>query len=327
MSFYFFSYLSQTLSIFSLPALEDLFLLPHSVFSWVFPFFSPLPVLEWRFFWASYPPPFSLDVTYMEKYLIFVLYYFNWNFHDDTNTVPDKGKRYFITASIKQQSEICYLETLAPCSRVLLGKLKISQLVKKLPAVYGNCKFIIAFGKARQFPRLSQFNPPTTSNPISLRSILILSSHLLLGLPSDLFSSHFPLKSYRNLSSPPYVSHAPPTPFFLYLFNTNHVVTHIAICSITLLPRPSYFLHDLKALVWQSLLISEVSRSHSYTPHSAGLLWTSDHPDAQTSNITQHSQETDVHVPARHEPAIPESERPKTYVLDARPLGSVPRRS
>ena len=41
-----FSYLPQTLSIFSLPTLEDLFLLPLSIFSWVFPFFSSLPVLE-----------------------------------------------------------------------------------------------------------------------------------------------------------------------------------------------------------------------------------------------------------------------------------------
>jgi len=40
-------FLSATNSlIFSLPALEDLFLLPLSVFSWVFPLFSPLPVFE-----------------------------------------------------------------------------------------------------------------------------------------------------------------------------------------------------------------------------------------------------------------------------------------
>ena len=41
-----FYYLPPTLSIFSLPALEDLFLLPLSILSWVFPFFSSLPVLE-----------------------------------------------------------------------------------------------------------------------------------------------------------------------------------------------------------------------------------------------------------------------------------------
>ena len=40
-----FSYLPQTLSIFSLPALEDLFLLPLSILPWFFPFFSSRSVL------------------------------------------------------------------------------------------------------------------------------------------------------------------------------------------------------------------------------------------------------------------------------------------
>ena len=40
-----FSYPSPTLSIFSLPALEDLFLLPLPILSWAFPFFLSLPVL------------------------------------------------------------------------------------------------------------------------------------------------------------------------------------------------------------------------------------------------------------------------------------------
>jgi len=36
-------------------------------------------------------------------------------------------------------------------------------------------------------------------------------------------------------------------------------------------------------LVGQGLPIVEVPRSHSDTPHSIGLLWTSDRPVAQTS--------------------------------------------
>ena len=55
----FFPYLSPNLSIFSLPALEDLFLLLLSILSWIFLFISSLPVLQWRSFWASCPPPFS----------------------------------------------------------------------------------------------------------------------------------------------------------------------------------------------------------------------------------------------------------------------------
>ena len=72
-----FSYLPPTLTIFSLPALEDLFLLPLSIFFWVFPFFSSLPVLEWRSFWASYTPPFSLgDLTSLSFALLSILLYF-----------------------------------------------------------------------------------------------------------------------------------------------------------------------------------------------------------------------------------------------------------
>ena len=58
-------FLSATNSlIFSLPELENIFLLPLSIFSWVFSFASSLPALEWRSSWASYPPPFSLgDLT------------------------------------------------------------------------------------------------------------------------------------------------------------------------------------------------------------------------------------------------------------------------
>jgi hypothetical protein len=41
-----FPYLSPALSIFSLPTLEDLFLLLLSILSWVFLFVSSLPVLE-----------------------------------------------------------------------------------------------------------------------------------------------------------------------------------------------------------------------------------------------------------------------------------------
>ena len=36
-------------------------------------------------------------------------------------------------------------------------------------------------------------------------------------------------------------------------------------------------------LVSQGLLIIESLRSHSETPHSVGLLWSSDRPNAETS--------------------------------------------
>jgi hypothetical protein len=67
-------------------------------------------------------------------------------------------------------------------SRVLLGKLTGSQLVKKFPAFYGTQGFITAFTSARHLPlawaRSIQSMP---FHPTSYRSILILSSHLRLG--------------------------------------------------------------------------------------------------------------------------------------------------
>jgi hypothetical protein len=56
-----------------------------------------------------------------------------------------------------------------------------------------------------------------------------------------------------------------------------------------------FFYHGAKALVGQGFLIIEVSRSHSDTPHSVGLLRTSDKPDARPlPNNTQYSQETNI---------------------------------
>jgi len=78
---------------------------------------------------------------------------------------------------------LTYLLTL--WSKVRLGKLIGSQLVKKFPAFYGTRMFITAFTSARHLSLFwassIQSIPP---HPTSWRSILILSSHLRLGLPS-----------------------------------------------------------------------------------------------------------------------------------------------
>jgi hypothetical protein len=99
---------------------------------------------------------------------------------------------------------------LTPWSRVLLEKLTGLQLVKKFPAFYGTWKFITAFTSARQlspsWASSIQFIPP---HPTSWRSILLLSSHLNLGLPSDLCLSGYPTKTlYMPL--PPSELHASP---------------------------------------------------------------------------------------------------------------------
>jgi hypothetical protein len=75
-------------------------------------------------------------------------------------------------------------------SWALLEKPPILQLLKNFPAFYGTRRFITVFTRAlhwsRSWARSIQSIP---SHPIPLRSILILSTHLRLGLPSGLFPS------------------------------------------------------------------------------------------------------------------------------------------
>ena len=78
------------------------------------------------------------------------------------------------------------------------------QLVKKFPAFHGTRRFITALTFVRHLS-LSWDSPIQSIYPhsTSWRSILILSTHLRLGLPSGLVPSGFPTKTlYTTLSSP-----------------------------------------------------------------------------------------------------------------------------
>ena len=84
---------------------------------------------------------------------------------------------------------------LTPCSTVLLLKLTGFQLVKEFHAFYGTRRFIAVLKSARHLSLTSASSVQSIlSHPTSLRSILILSFHLNLGLPSGLFPSSFPTK-------------------------------------------------------------------------------------------------------------------------------------
>ena len=86
---------------------------------------------------------------------------------------------------------------LTPWCRVPLEKLTGLQIVKKFPAFHGTRRFITALTSLRH---LSLFwSSPIQSiypHPTSCRSILILSTHLLLGLPSGLYQEYKRLGSH-----------------------------------------------------------------------------------------------------------------------------------
>ena len=103
-------------------------------------------------------------------------------------------------------NKVTYLLTylLTPWCRVLLEKLTGLQLVKKFPEFHGTRRFITALTSVRKLS-LPWASPIQSiyPHPTSWRSILILSTHLRLGLPSGLLPSGFPSKIlYTPLSSP-----------------------------------------------------------------------------------------------------------------------------
>ena len=103
---------------------------------------------------------------------------------------------------LQGQYSLTYL--LTPWCRVLLEKLTGLQLVKKFPAFDRTRRFITALTSVRHLS-LSWASPIQSiyTHPTSWRSILILSTHLRLRLPSDLLPSGFPTKTlYTPLSSP-----------------------------------------------------------------------------------------------------------------------------
>ena len=153
---------------------------------------------------------------------------------------------------------ITYL--LTPWCRVLLEKLTGLQPVKKFPAFHGTRRFITALTSVRHLS-LSWANPIQSiyPRPISWRSILILvlSTHLRLGLPSGLFPSGFPTKTPFTPSPHPYTLHAQPISFFSILSpaqywvrSTNHLAPRYANYNVqNLLPNWSYSFHSLNHIL------------------------------------------------------------------------------
>ena len=92
---------------------------------------------------------------------------------------------------------------LTPWCRILLEELTGLHLVKKFSAFHGTRKFITAL-TGFCYLSLSWTSPIQSIYPhsTSWKSILILSTHLRLDLPSGLLPSSFPTRPYTPLYSP-----------------------------------------------------------------------------------------------------------------------------
>ena len=107
---------------------------------------------------------------------------------------------------------------LTPWCRVLLEKLTGLQPVKKFPTFHGTRSYITAPTTIHHLS-LSWASPIQSiyPHPTSWRSILILSTHLCLGLPSGSLPPPTPRRPYTPPSTHPYVAHVQPISFFSIL--------------------------------------------------------------------------------------------------------------
>ena len=117
-----------------------------------------------------------------------------WTFHLSCSKIP---WRWHLLTHL-----LTYL--LTPWSRVLLEKLSGSAASQEIPRIFGTRRFITVLTSARHL-HLSWANSIQSPQPppTSWRSILILSSHMRLGLPNGLFPSGFPTRTlYTPLPCP-----------------------------------------------------------------------------------------------------------------------------
>jgi hypothetical protein len=120
------------------------------------------------------------------------------------------------TSLLHSQHEACILIYLHHAA-AFLEKPTGLQLVKKFPSFYRTRRFITAFTNAHHLSlSWATAIQPISPHAITCRSILILSSHIRLDLPSGLFPD-YPTKTLHTSLPSPSEIHASPITFFSIL--------------------------------------------------------------------------------------------------------------
>ena len=147
----------------------------------------------------------------------------------DPRTAQPVASRYTDYATRPTIYTYTYLLTYQWC--IVLQKLTGLKLVKKFPAFHGTRRFITALTSVRQLS-LSWASPIQSINPhpTSWRSILILSTHLRLGLPTGLLPSGFPTKTLYSPTLLIHTRHMPSPSHSSRFHHPHNIDTHTHIC-------------------------------------------------------------------------------------------------
>jgi len=155
-------------------------------------------------------------------------------------------------------------------------QLIVIELVWKFPDFYGTRRFVTMFTAAHHLSlSWARFIQSTLSHPISIRFIILLSSHLQLSLPIGLFHSWFLTKILNTFLISPIHAAFPVHP---YLFGKMHKLLSSSLHSL-LHPPATFSLLDLNILL--STLLSNILNLYS----SLRVWYQVSHPCKTGSNI------------------------------------------